>query len=252
MTSAQEKQAKISGALAGRRIAITRAPTQAEGLAQALEAQGARVVSLAAIAIAPLEDYTQLDAALAALSDYDWLVLTSVNGVEALTQRLAATGHTWANRGTAHVAAIGPATAQALERQGVGVDLLPAEYIAEGILAALEERGEITGKRFLLARADIARETLAQALRARGAQVDEIAAYRTVTQPVDAELLTQALNGAERVDAITFTSSSTVRGFLHGLQAWLASSSAEIQSPAEALAGIALASIGPITAATLR
>lgn len=230
--------------LAGRRIAITRPREQADALAQRLEALGARVTLLAAIRIAPIEDHAPLDAAIARLGSYDWLVFTSVNGVAAFTGRLAATGHTWDKRGLAQVAAIGPATAAALERAGVPVALMPDEYVAEGILDGL---GMVAGQRLLLARADIARRTLAEGLRLRGAEVDEVAAYRTIPQPVAPELIERILGdeGGERVDAITFTSSSTALGLLQGL-------AATGRDPAKALRGVALAAIGPITAATLR
>ena len=230
--------------LAGRRIAITRPLRQAADLTSQLEALGAQVTALAAIAIAANDDTSALDSALARLGTFDWLVFTSVNGVMAAAERLAALGIAWDARGAARVAAIGPATAAALAEQGVAVDLVPEEYVAEGILAAL---GEVAGQRLLLARADIARQALAHELRARGAVVTEVAAYRTVTQPIPLELLRAALMPDEtrqRVDAITFTSSSTVRGFLGSLAA------AGMQ-PA-ALDGIALAAIGPITAQTLR
>ncbi|HEX9035617.1 MAG TPA: uroporphyrinogen-III synthase [Ktedonobacterales bacterium] len=231
----------IQAPLAGKRIAITRPPEQAAALAERLEALGAQTVPLATIAIAPIEDTAPLDAAIAGLSDYDWLVFTSVNGVAAFAARLAATGRGWDARGRARVAAIGPATARALEARGVGVDLTPDEYIAEGILDGL---GNVAGQRLLLARADIARRALADGLRLRGAVVDEVAAYRTVIQPVSPDAIHQALDG-EPVDAITFTSSSTARGLLAGLAALG-------RDPRAALRGVALAAIGPVTAATLR
>lgn len=227
--------------LLGKHIAITRPREQAAALAERLEALGARVSLLSAVSIEPLEDTSALDAAIARLGGYDWLVFTSVNGVRAVAERLRATGHTWAERGLARVAAIGPATAQALNDQGVAVDLTPDEYVAEGIL---EGMSMVAGQRMLLARADIARRTLADELRLRGAEVDEIAAYRTVAQPVAASLLQRALRD-DRVDAMTFTSSSTAMGVLQGLEAMGL-------DPREALRGVALAAIGPITAATLR
>jgi uroporphyrinogen-III synthase len=227
--------------LAGKRIAITRPSEQAAALADRLEALGARVALLAAIRIAPIENPAPLDAAIGQLSSYDWLIFTSVNGVRAFAERLAATGHDWADRGLARVAAIGPATAQALERAGVSVNLTPDEYIAEGILDGL---GLVAGQRMLLARADIARRSLADGLRLRGAEVDEVAAYRTIAQPVAPDLLQRILDD-DRIDAITFTSSSTVRGLLDGLAAMG-------RDPGEALRGVALAAIGPITATTLR
>jgi len=242
--ASDERPADDALPLAGKRIAVTRPREQADALARQLEALGARVTLLAAIRIAPIEDSAPLDAAIAQLGSYDWLVFTSVNGVAAFTERLAATDHTWDERGLAQVAAIGPATAAALERAGVPVALMPDEYVAEGILDGL---GMVAGQRLLLARADIARRTLAEGLRLRGAEVDEVAAYRTIPQPVAPELIERILGDerGERVDAITFTSSSTALGLLQGL-------AATGREPVEALRGVALAAIGPITAATLR
>lgn len=229
-------------ALAGRHVVITRPPEQAPQLAQALEAAGARVTVLPAISIEPVEDPSRLDAALAELDTYDWVVLTSVNGVRALADRLATTGREWSARGRARFAVIGPATARALEAQGIQPDVMPEEFVAEGILDAL---GNVAGQHILLPRADIARKTLAEELRLRGADVDEVAAYRTVARPVDAEALRTLLDEEGNVDAITFTSSSTVRGFLDAL--------GQLHRPAEeCFRGIALAAIGPITASTLR
>ena len=220
---------------------ITRPAEQAPELAAMLEAAGARVTALPAIGIEPLEDPSRIDAALTELDTYDWVVLTSVNGVRALADRLQAAGRDWSARGRARFAVIGPATARALEAQGVSPDTMPDEFVAEGILDAL---GNVAGQHILLLRADIARQALAEGLRLRGADVDEVAAYRTVVRPVDATALRGLLDG-DQPDAITFTSSSTVRGFLEGLARldW---------PPAESLRGIALTAIGPITASTLR
>ncbi len=226
--------------LAGRHIVITRPPEQAEDFARALEAAGARVTTLSTIAIEPVADTTHIDAAIATLATYDWVVLTSVNGVRVLASRLMALHRNWNARGRARVAAIGPATAQALSARGVEPDLVPSEYIAEGILEGL---GNVAGQRVLLLRADIARRTLADELRLRGAEVDEISAYRTVVQPAEPDTLRRILED-DRPDAITFTSSSTVRGLVEGLQALR-------RDPPVALNGVALAAIGPITAGTL-
>jgi uroporphyrinogen III methyltransferase/synthase len=227
--------------LAGRRIGITRPRQQAADLARRLEALGAHVIALPAITIEPAEDTAPLDAALGELASYDWIVFTSANGVAAFDERLRANGLDWSARNRARIAAIGPATATALRARGICADLVPGEYVAEGLVAAL---GNVAGQRILLPRADIARETLRDELRLRGAEVDEIAAYRTVVQPLAPDLLERAF-GDERVDAITFTSSSTVRSLMESLRA-------SGRDPALSLAGVALACIGPITAATLR
>jgi uroporphyrinogen-III synthase len=227
--------------LTGRRIAITRPRRQAAELAQRLEALGAQVITLPAIAIEPVDDPSQLDIALGELASYDWIVFTSANGVHAFDRRLRANALDWTARQRARIAAIGPATAATLQALGATIAVMPSEYIAEKLADAL---GNVAGQRILLPRADIARETLRDELRLRGADVNEIAAYRTVAQPLAPELLERAL-GSRRVDAMTFTSSSTVRSLVESLRA-------SGYDPQKALAGIALACIGPITAATLR
>jgi uroporphyrinogen III methyltransferase/synthase len=224
----------------GRRIVITRASEQAPELVERLEAQGASVTVLSTIRIAPAEDYAPLDAALATLETYDWVLFTSVNGVRAFAQRLWDSGRDWRALHRARVGAIGPATARELERLRLRPDVVPDEYVAEGLLSTI---GNVAGQRVLLPRADIARETLATELRLRGAEVSEIVAYRTLVQPPDARALRQALV-EERPDALTFTSSSTVRGFVESVAA---SGLGELGA---LLRGVAIACIGPITAAT--
>lgn len=225
-------------ALAGKRVLITRPAEQAPELAALLEAEGAEVLTLAAISIEPAADYQALDWAIRQIGQYQWVIFTSVNGVRAVGQRLSVIGQDWQTLKYARVAAIGPATAQALREVGVQPDFVPAEYVAEAITAGI---GEVAGQRLLLPRADIAREALAVDLRQKGAVVDEIAAYRTVTQPPDRQTVERVL--AKRPDVVTFTSSSTVRGFLAALSG---------VNVAEALRGVAVACIGPITAKTAR
>ena len=223
----------------GKRIIITRATEQAPELAERLAALGAATITLSTIQIVPA-DPAPLDAAIAtcATGAYGWVILTSVNGVAAFADRLAANDLDW-RAVHARVAAIGPATAQALRVRGLRPDFIPTEYVAEAIAA---EIGDVNGQRILLPRADIARPALAELLRAKGATVDEVAAYRTITPPLEAEAVTQAL-GEPRPDAITFTSSSTVHGFVQALDG---------QDPVAALAGMRIACIGPVTADTAR
>jgi uroporphyrinogen-III synthase len=208
----------LQSPLAGRRIVITRPEADATRLADRLRALGALPVVVPSIEI-EFTDPPELDRALRDLAGYHWVIFTSRNGVEAVFRRI---GRLVGPK----VAAIGPATAEALRGRGVTPDLVPPEYVAEAILASLPE---VRGLRFLLPRADIAREALADGLRRGGAAVDEIAAYRT--RPARR----QALLGP--VDAVTFTSSSTVRGFLAG---------------GSVPAGAKVICIGPITAQTAR
>jgi len=205
--------------LAGRRIVITRPEADATRLADRLRALGAVPIVAPAIRI-QFTDPPELDTALANLAGYHWIIFTSRSGVEAVFRRTRSIAGP-------KVAAIGPATATTLRARGVEPDLVPAEYLAEAILEAL---GEVRGLRFLLPRADIAREALVDGLEHRGAVVHEIAAYRTTELSVRRADLGP-------VDAVTFSSSSTVRGFLAG-------------GPVPD--GAKVVCIGPITAQTAR
>lgn len=228
--------------LMGRCVVITRAPEQAPGLIERLEGVGAEVVTLSAISIEPADDLGPLDAALGELATYDWVLFTSANGVRAFARRLWESGRDWRALHRARVGAIGPATARELGAWHVRADFMPHEYVAEGMLA---EIGNVAGQRVLLPRTDIARATLAEELRLRGAEVNEVVAYRTVVRPPEPEALRQALV-ERRPDAITFTSSSTVRGFVASIAA------SGLGAPGEVLRGVAVACIGPVTAATAR
>jgi uroporphyrinogen-III synthase len=220
------KAAKPAGALQGRRIVITRPADKARRLADRLRSLGAVPIEFPTVRIEPAEP-GPLDELLLRLDTFDWIVFTSANGVEAVFARLAAAGKDARDVARRKVAAIGPVTAQALRERGVAPALVPGEYVAEAILDAL---GDVGGKRFLLPLADIARETLAVCLRAKGAVVTEVAAYRTVGvsgPPPDLSL----------ADAVTFTSASTVRHFL---------ASGAVVGRAKVVC------IGPVTAATAR
>jgi len=226
--------------LAGRRIVVTRAREQAGDLVRALEALGAEVVTAPVIRIEPLADLAPLRAALAGLSRYRWLVFTSQNTVDIVCDRLPAWGLEPRQLGRVAVAAIGPATAEALQRRGVTPDLVPDRFVAEAVVAAIAARGGLAGSRVLVPRALEARDALPQGLRACGAVVDVIPVYRTVPEAGDGTALAAELV-AGRVDAVTFTSSSTVRHF------------ADLVGREAATRGrFAAAVIGPVTAAAAR
>jgi uroporphyrinogen III methyltransferase / synthase len=224
-------ESEASSALRGKRILVTRPRAQADSLCERLAARGAQPILFPTIAIAAPEDYGPLDEALAALGEYDWAILTSVNGVAALWSRLEEIGASVPPG--VRFAAIGPATARALEERGVRAEFVPEEYVAESLAAGL---GEVRGQRMLLPRADIARRALADDLRAQGAAVTEVAAYRTVPAEPDPTGLRELRRG---VDAIIFTSSSTVRNFVAMV--------GDLH-----LVDAAIACIGPITAASAR
>jgi len=239
MAMARTARAMRAGPLAGRTIVVTRAAAQAQRFVQLLEEAGARVVQAPTIAIEPPPSWEPLDAALAALDTFTWVVFTSVNGVLMLDKRLAARGLAWAAVGRKRIAAIGPATAEALAEHGVRVEVVPREFRAEALVEGL--RGALgPGDRVLLPRARETRDVLVVELRRLGAAVSEVPAYQTKRVENGVERLRGAL-ASGGVDAVTFTSSSTARNF------------AELFSEGERLAWrgrVAVASIGPITAAT--
>jgi len=227
--------------LAGRRIVITRAREQAASLRRALEARGAGVIELPTIAFTPPRSWRPLNNAIQRLEDYAWIIFTSANGVESFFRRLRQAQKTARALRHSRVAAIGPATAAALRRHGIKPDVMPADFRAEGLVRALG-RGQWRGKRVLLARAAAARELLPQELRRRGAKVDVVAVYRTVVPPTRRSKA-RALFTRERPDLITFTSSSTAQNFARLLGEHRAR---------RVVRGVAIAVIGPVTAATVR
>jgi len=194
--------------LLGKRILVTRARHQASSLSQLLAEHGAEPIELPAIDIQPIADSTELDQAISNLKHYHWIIFTSTNGVAAFWQRL--NNQKLDSRALCglQIGAIGPATAEALEAQGVTPDYVPETYTTEGILAGLGHR-DITGQRFLLPRADIADKDLVQGIRKQGAEVHEVAVYRTVLANESIVAVKRMLVSGE-IDVITFTSTSTV------------------------------------------
>lgn len=225
--------------LAGRRILVTRAAHQAGKLSDGLRALGAVAVEVPVLEIAPPASFEKLDEALRHIAGYDWILFTSANTVRALGSRGAGIGVDPARGYNAKVAAVGSATAAAAQDAGWNVSVVPESYVAESLIDKLQ--GEIRGKRVLLARAEVARDVIPDVLRAAGAAVDVVDAYRNGIPESAPELLRQAL--AEGLDAATFTSSSSVT---HLAEAAVA---AGLKFPFEDVAAV---SIGPITSATLR
>jgi uroporphyrinogen III methyltransferase/synthase len=224
--------------LSGKRIVVTRPRTQAGELARRLSALGAEIIELPTISIEPPMDYTPMDRAIARLHQYDWLVFTSVNGVQSFFNRLRHFGKDSQSIEHLKVVAIGPETAGRLEREGVHVFLVPAKYQAEGILEGLDP-AEIRGCRILLPRAAKAREILPETLRQWGASVDVVQAYQTVL-PQDFQFgLCELFK--KQIAVITFTSSSTVENFIRLLEG---------KDHFPILRGVIIACIGPITART--
>jgi uroporphyrinogen-III synthase len=247
--------------LTGIRVLVGRARHQAGALSGALRKLGATVLEIPFIEIRKPRSFQTLDSALMTLGGYDWLILTSVNGVEAMWKRLAKLRLTRANLKHLHIAAIGPATKKAVEQRGGTVDVVPKEYVAESVVRSLRRR--VKGKRVLLVRAKVARDVIPRELRQAGAHVDVVEAYETVVPKSSRASLRRALrNPRQRPHVVTFTSSSTVRNFV----ALLGGSRAAVRtlpkfsgrvarshaSTGPANSGIRLASIGPVTSSTLR
>lgn len=220
--------------LAGCRVLITRPRRTAEALAERLRALGAIPLVLPAIEIRPPEDPGPLEAAVRQAATFDWILFTSANGVHAFMERLQAIGGSSADLAGVRLGAIGPATARALQGYGLTVDYLPPVYLSEAIAEGLPE---VAGRRVLLPRADIARRELAERLRARGAEVTEVVAYRVVPGGDPASLRALLTPIPHRV---TFTSPSTARALAGLLEQW-----GEAVRPVD----LPAVCIGPVTAA---
>ncbi len=236
-----------SGPLAGKRIVVSRARDQAEALSFPLRELGAEVLEIPFIEIRPPASFRALDDSLRQIHNYDWLILTSVNGVKALAGRIRHLGLDALNFVHLKVAAIGPATEQALEAEQFQVDVVPDKYVAEAVVSSL--RAQVKGQRILLVRAKIARDVIPEELRRAGAVVNVVEAYETVAPEASRSRLQAALqDSSKKPDVITFTSSSTVRNFVSLLD--LEENGGPARSPI--LEGVKLASIGPVTSVTLR
>ncbi|MEA2450684.1 MAG: uroporphyrinogen methyltransferase / synthase, partial [Thermoleophilaceae bacterium] len=219
--------------LAGRSVVVTRARAQASGLARRLEELGAAVVEAPAIRIEPRPP-EEVDPRVAAIGDYALVCVTSPNGAELLLDALERNGLDARALAGVTVAAIGPGTAAELRRRGVRADVVPPRSVAESLVEALTAV-EVDGRRVLVARASEARDLLPDALSGRGARVDVLALYDTVAEPLSDD----ALRAAASADYVTFTSSSTVRFFMGGVNGSFP-------------AGARVVSIGPVTSATAR
>jgi uroporphyrinogen III methyltransferase/synthase len=226
--------------LFGKTVVVTRAEEQSENLARLLRERGAEAPAFPVIQTFPPEDWGPLDRALDRLSDYHGLIFTSVNGVKYFVERLRREDRDIRDLKGLRVYAIGPKTAAAVRDLGVRVDVVPEEFVAESLLQSLGAEN-VKGKRFLLPRAAVARETLPDTLRSLGAEIDVASAYRTLPPANGAGELSARLRRGE-IAAVTFTASSTVNNFMQLLGP---------EAPA-LLQGVVIACIGPITAKTAR
>lgn len=226
--------------LFGKRILMTRAKEQAVELAERLTSYGAEPVEAPTIQIVPPVDWTPVDRAIRAIDTYDWVIFTSVNGVAKFMTRLGTNGLDSRCLAGKRICCIGPRTAQELDQFGVRADIVPADYQAEGVLATLGTKA-VAATRILIPRAEVARELLPDELRARGAQVDVVSVYRTVVPDAEVTGWRQQLVDRQ-IQAVTFTSSSTVRNFVEMLGG--------MEQVRPLVQSVAVACIGPITAKT--
>jgi uroporphyrinogen-III synthase len=225
--------------LAGKRVLVTRAAHQAGKLSEGLRTLGATPVEVPVLEIRPPKNPKAMDEALLSLADYDWLILTSANAVRALVDRALSTGVALLHPSELKVAAVGEATASAARAAGLNVAFVPVSYVAESLINGL--KGSSRDEKILLIRAEVSRDLIPDALRAGGAVVDSVDAYRNVMPVAAPEQLREAL--ASQLDAATFTSSSSVMHLAAAARA------AGLQWP---FAGVPAISIGPITSGTLR
>ncbi len=227
--------------LFGKRIVITRARAQASSLISQLTKLGAHCLEIPTIRITPAQDTAPLKTAIDTLKNYDWMVFTSVNGVKFFFDTLFDMGKDVRALGHLKFACIGPVTKERLGDYGIISDILPETYRAESVVDAFASI-DMHGKKVLLPRAKVARTVLPEELTKMGAAVDEVTAYETVLSDDGKETLLSMLTDKE-IDAVTFTSSSTVSNFMSLL---------ESQDAVKLLKGVTIASIGPITSDTAR
>ncbi len=231
--------------LFGKKIVVTRAREQASSLSELLRSRGAEPIEFPVIKIEPIAETEAIDLALKNLSQYAWVIFTSTNTVPILAQRLESLNLDARAFGNAKIAAIGPATAEAIREQlGIRADFVPTEAVAEAVLAEFPDN-DLTGKRVLIPRAKEARELLPEQLTERGAIVDVIPVYETVFDSSSVESLRNALAAGE-IDVLTFTASSTVHNFVKAL------TEDSEKSLADWIGNADVAAIGPVTADTLR
>jgi len=223
--------------LFGKRILVTRARHQASSLSKLLSEHGSQPIELPAIDIQVIANTEELDQIISNLESYQWIVFTSVNGVEAYFQRIYKLKLDSRTLKGLLIGAIGPATAEALEKRGIIPDYVPEVYTSQGFLVGLSSR-DITGQRFLLPRADIADKELTEGIRRLGAEVHEVVVYRTVPAAGAISRAKQMLLSGE-IDVITFTSSSTVYNLV-----------AVFKEEEPAIISTKVACIGPKTADT--
>lgn len=244
--SNKDQTARSSYPLSDKTILVTRAAEQSSKFTSLLEEQGATVIEMPALAITPPSSWVDLDRAIANLSQFQWLILTSANGVNYFFERLHDLGYDTRALGGVKIAVVGRKTASVLQKRQLNPDFIPPDYVADSLVAHFPE--SLTGKKVLFPRVETGgREILVQELSNQGAEVVEVAAYQSQC-PEKIDLVAWQALQQQQIDVITFASSKTVKNFYQLLQQQL-SSTDTIQS---LLANVCIASIGPQTSKTCR
>ena len=243
MTAASDSHSESGAPLSGRSVVVTRTREQAAALAEPLEALGAEVLAFPVLETVDPEDWGPADAAIADLASYDWVVLTSTNGVERFLRRFKAAGGSKEALLSRKFAAVGSATAEKMRKHGIPPTLVPEDFRAEGLVDAFASMGACDGWRVLVPRALEAREILPDALREMGCTVDVVPVYRVVPAAPDPAVLERLSAGS--VDVLTFTSGAIAKAFLASV------TGAGLDAGA-VMSRSVVASIGPVTTTALR
>ena len=228
--------------LAGRSIVVTRTADQAAALVEPREALGSTVLVMPVLEIADPEDWGPADGAIAALATYDWIVLTSVNGVSRFLRRFKAVGGSRQALLGARFAAVGSATAESMRTHGIPPRLVPTDFRAEGLVEAFRQMNPGAGMRVLVPRAQRAREVFPDALRELGASVDVVPVYRTVPAVADEDVLARFHDAT--IDCVTFTSGAIAKAFIKALRD-------DGLDPDAVKERVVFASVGPVTTQAL-
>jgi uroporphyrinogen III methyltransferase/synthase len=249
-TTHGEQGSPIPKPLTGKIILVTRSAGQSSQFSDLLQQHGANVIEMPALVIGPPSNWEALDSAIAHLSDFDWLILTSSNGIDYCFERLLSQGKDARALGGVKIAVVGKKTAASLKERGLVPDFIPPDFVADSLVEHFPE--PLEGKKVLFPRVETGgREVLLQELAAKGAEVTEVAAYQS---GCPAQMAPAALDALQKqaVDVITFASSKTVKHFCQLLESSLPGDSAQFPTPASRLQSVCIASIGPQTSITCR
>src|SRR5919199_1701084 len=236
--------------LNGKTILVTRSAGQSSQFSDLLQQEGANIIEMPALVIGPPSSWEELDGAIARLSDFDWLILTSSNGVEYFFERLFTQGKDARALADVKIAVVGKKTAASLKACGIKPDFIPPDFVADSLVEHFPEPRE--GKKVLFPRVESGgREVLVKELTAKGAEVIEVAAYES---GCPAQMAPEALEALQKqkVDLITFASSKTVKNFFQLLEASLPGDTEQFPTPISRLRNVGIASIGPQTSITCR